>query len=132
MCCQSRRGSSGVELNPKSPWIPNSAPREAVPCTGRAGEEVTHTYSRENERNDYSLVNYFFTQVSPCTGRCSLHTEFLAAMSQHQACSACACQAVHSSAHAFLIGKKGCCPVNSVCYVCLMSLKLHVLTGSVN
>lgn len=30
----------------------------------RAGEEVTHTYSRENERNDYSLVNYFFTQVS--------------------------------------------------------------------
>ena len=38
------------------------------PCAARAGEEVTHTYSRENERNDYSLVNYFFTQVSPCAG----------------------------------------------------------------
>ena len=41
------------------------------PYAARAGEEVTHTYSRENERNDYSLVNYFFTQVSPCAGHSS-------------------------------------------------------------
>lgn len=28
----------------------------------RKGEEVTHTYNWDNERNDYSLINYFFIQ----------------------------------------------------------------------
>ena len=28
----------------------------------RAGEEVTHTYNMDNERNDYALINYFFLQ----------------------------------------------------------------------
>ena len=26
------------------------------------GEEVTHTYNMDNERNDYALINYFFLQ----------------------------------------------------------------------
>ncbi|KAK9845959.1 hypothetical protein WJX81_006882 [Elliptochloris bilobata] len=38
----------------------------------QAGEEVTHTYSRENERNDYSLVNYFFTQELDPPRLCAL------------------------------------------------------------
>lgn len=46
--------------------------RRSAYAAGRAGEEVTHTYSRENERNDYSLVNYFFTQVEPRPPRSSL------------------------------------------------------------
>lgn len=28
----------------------------------RKGEEVTHCYNWDNERNDYAMINYFFYQ----------------------------------------------------------------------
>ena len=32
----------------------------------RKGEEISHCYNWDNERNDYSLINYFFIQnLSP-------------------------------------------------------------------
>jgi hypothetical protein len=45
------------------------------PCVGvvdRKGEEVSHTYNWGNERNDYSLINYFFIQKPQPPRMCAL------------------------------------------------------------
>ena len=38
----------------------------------RAGEEITHTYNMDNERNDYALLNYFFLQRLDPPRLCSI------------------------------------------------------------
>ena len=38
----------------------------------RKGEEITHTYNMDNERNDYAALNYFFIQRLDPPRLCSI------------------------------------------------------------
>ena len=38
----------------------------------RAGQEITHTYNMDNERNDYALLNYLFIQRLDPPRLCSI------------------------------------------------------------
>ena len=38
----------------------------------RKGEEITHTYNMDNERNDYAALNYFFLQRLDPPRLCSI------------------------------------------------------------